>query len=68
MARNAYGKIAFEAYAKAVGGTTHDGKVIPDWADLGDRVRGAWEAAGAAVAEEIDFAARYGDQPESEDV
>lgn len=43
------GQVAFEAYTKEKGGTTHDGKPIPPWEDLGDAVRGAWQAAGEAA-------------------
>lgn len=43
------GETAFDAYNESKGGKTHDGKDIPEWADLGDEVRAAWEAAANAV-------------------
>lgn len=43
------GQVAFGAYRAAVGELTHDGNPIPRWDQLGDRVRGAWSAAAAAV-------------------
>jgi len=43
------GQIAWEAYAKSVGGTTFDGKPLPTWNELGDRQQAGWEAAANAV-------------------
>lgn len=43
------GQAAFEAYNLEKGGVTYDGKKIPPWTDVGDEVRGAWEAAASAV-------------------
>lgn len=43
------GRTAFDAYSKAVDGVTHDGRFIPQWDDLTDTVRDAWEAAAQAV-------------------
>lgn len=43
------GQIAFEAYGKATGGKTYDGKPIPHWNDISAPVRNAWEAAAKAV-------------------
>lgn len=39
------GQRAFEAYRKAVGGKTYDGKPIPDWNTVTPIVRRGWEAA-----------------------
>lgn len=36
------GRRAFEAYSAAVEGRTHDGKPIPRWEELSDRVRAGW--------------------------
>jgi hypothetical protein len=44
-----YGEHAYSAYAESTGGKTYDGRDIPVWADLGDRIQGAWEAAASAV-------------------
>lgn len=35
----------FEAYCNAVGGFTYDGKPIPGWHDLSDKVRYGWVCA-----------------------
>lgn len=43
------GQIAFEAYVLDIGGLTYDGKPIPSWDNLTDRVRKAWEMAAIAV-------------------
>lgn len=42
------GRQAYEAYGRQVGGKTHDGRDIPAWDDLGDTIRGGWEAAALA--------------------
>lgn len=47
------GQVAFEAYREKVGGQTYDGKPIPLWGELSERIRQAWEVAAGAVAEEI---------------
>lgn len=60
MSEKTLGQIAFEAYCEAVGGETFDGKPIPGWTELhGDRlkVQGGWEAAAAAVMEQIEVKA-----------
>lgn len=44
------GQVAFEAYSAAKSGSTFDGRPIPPWADLGEEVSSAWEAAAGAVA------------------
>lgn len=45
------GQIAFDAYSTYTGNLTHDGKAIPAWRALSERVRGAWESAARAVLE-----------------
>ena len=47
------GKIAFDAYVKAVGGKTYDGKPIPKWEDLSIPIRQAWSKAARAVLDEV---------------
>lgn len=49
------GRIAFEAYRDEVGGLSVTGTPIPDWEDLGDRIRLGWCAAAEAV-EDADVA------------
>lgn len=49
------GQIAWEAYAKAVGGLTYDGKPLPTWDELGDRQKEGWEKAAAAVLDAHPF-------------
>lgn len=50
----ARGKRAYEGYAESTNGKTYDGRDMPVWRDLGDRVQTAWIAAAAAV---VDFLA-----------
>lgn len=45
------GKLTYLAYSEAVGGTTHDGRPMPAWDDLGEKVQGGWIAAAAAAAD-----------------
>lgn len=48
------GKIAYEAYLKAVGGRSLiTGDVLPVWEALHGDVRGAWESAAQAVADRV---------------
>lgn len=51
------GQINFEAYDRARGGLTHDGKPTPKWDALGDGVRSGWEA-GALEAVRLALEAR----------
>ena len=44
-----YGIIAWEAYAKAVGGKTFDGKPLPEWKSLGPLQQDGWRAAAEAA-------------------
>ncbi len=41
---------AYAAYAEATGGKTWDGRDMPTWDQLGERIQGAWRAAATAVA------------------
>lgn len=43
------GEVAFIAYYIRMGGRTLDGKPIPEWRELSQLVRDAWEAAADAV-------------------
>lgn len=40
-----YAILAYEEYGQAVGGTTWDGKPIPNWAQINARQRNGWRAA-----------------------
>lgn len=40
---------AYEAYAHQAGGKTHDGKPMPGYKELGQRVQANWIAAVQAV-------------------
>jgi hypothetical protein len=42
------GMVGYEAYAKSTGGKTFDGRDMPKWADLPQRIRDAWNAVAAA--------------------
>ena len=42
-------KVAFEAYNKQAGGKTHDGKDIPPFEEVGEKVQKNWVAAVVAV-------------------
>lgn len=43
------GKIGYEAYAKFTGGKTFDGRDMPAWDDLGEKIQGAWTIAADAI-------------------
>lgn len=42
------GERAFNAYRHIVGNLTHDGRPIPQWNDLTETIRNAWEAAATS--------------------
>lgn len=44
------GRKAYQAYAGHTSGKTYDGRDMPAWDDLGDRIQGAWMAAARSVA------------------
>jgi hypothetical protein len=43
------GQIAYEAYAKSTGGKTYDGRDMPAWDKLSERIQQAWHDAANAV-------------------
>lgn len=45
------GQTGFEAYSATTNWLTYDGKPIPPWVNLNDRVRNAWETAAKAILE-----------------
>jgi hypothetical protein len=53
------GKIGYQAYAASTGGKTFDGRDMPAYEDLPDRIKEAWGAAGNA----IDVALKFSEEP-----
>ena len=43
------GREAYARYAEAVKGETHDGRPLPAWEDLGERIQNGWLAASGGV-------------------
>lgn len=41
--------VAYDAYAEFTGGKTFDGRDMPTWEQLPDRIKNAWRAAVSAV-------------------
>jgi len=48
-----YGRLAFEAYRANADFTAYDGKPIPNWAELSDKVKNNWMNAAKAVVTDI---------------
>ncbi len=46
-----YGQIGYISYAANTGGKTFDGRDMPTWEDLPQRIRDAWEAATEAAVQ-----------------
>ncbi|MEI5522550.1 hypothetical protein WB388_18265 [Streptomyces brasiliscabiei] len=44
---------AYAAYGASTNHRTHDGRQMPEWEELGDRIQQAWVAAAAAVAQVV---------------
>lgn len=44
-----HGQRGYEAYAVSTGGKTFDGRDMPKWNELPERIRAAWEAAADAI-------------------
>lgn len=49
------GVIAYEAYGDSVDWKTFDGRPMPEWSDLGERIQQAWVDAALAVADSVDY-------------
>ena len=48
--KTTYGKVAYDAYLKAVGGKSYDGKPLPAYKDIKQQsVVSGWEAGARAV-------------------
>lgn len=45
-------QIAYQAYGAATGGLIHDGRPMPTWDQLGNRIQHAWAAAALALGME----------------
>ena len=43
------GRVGYNAYAEFTGGKTFDGRDMPTWDALPERIRGAWEEAARAI-------------------
>jgi hypothetical protein len=43
------GQTGYEAYAAFTGGKTFDGRDMPSWKDLPQRIQDAWNAAATAI-------------------
>ncbi len=46
------GRIAYEAYAVSTGGKTYDGREMPSWGELPEKIRAAWVVAATVVYED----------------
>jgi hypothetical protein len=63
-------QLAYEGYAASTGGLTFDGRPMPTWAELPERIQNAWTAAvraavnavGAEVQPHIDEVIRHGNR------
>lgn len=51
MKINEFAQEAFKAYNESAGGKTWDGRPIPTWEEVGDKVRSHWIAAVRKVIE-----------------
>lgn len=48
---NTIGRTGYEAYMRATGGATYDGRQMPPWPNLPASVQMAWEASAKAILE-----------------
>jgi hypothetical protein len=48
------GRWGYEAYARSTGGKTFDGRAMPAWSELPDRIQRAWDEAAFAVCNHHD--------------
>ena len=48
--REALGQTAYAAYALSTGGKTYDGRDMPTWDGLTDKIREAWRCAAVEAA------------------
>lgn len=57
------GRMAYTVYGDAVGGTTPDGRPIPPWDALGEKVQGGWTAVGTAFRQRAELDRRTVETP-----
>ncbi len=43
-------RMGYEAYAEFTGGKTFDGRDMPKWHELPERIQNAWRAAAKVIA------------------
>ena len=51
MAEKTLGQIAYESYRNAQNGKAYNGQPIPDWKDVRDDIKQAWNRAAATVVQ-----------------
>lgn len=44
-----FGRAGYEAYARFTGGKTFDGRPMPTWDDLTERIKDAWASAASGI-------------------
>lgn len=44
-----HGRVGYEAYAQSTGGKTFDGRDMPTWDALPERIQKAWNDAASAI-------------------
>lgn len=59
------GKVNYQAYGLSVGGKTYDGRPIPKWEDLGQKIQEGWVAGAEAVAQSYLGSKEETDVPQS---
>lgn len=42
-------EVGYKAYARKTGGKTFDGRDMPEWKDIPERIQGAWASAALAI-------------------
>ncbi len=51
MRDETYGRLGYETYGMTTGGRTFDGRDMPKWDELPQRIRDAWCNAADAIAD-----------------
>ena len=49
------GRVGYEAYAESTGNKTYDGRDMPKWEELTQRIQDAWRHAGVASMKQVDL-------------
>ncbi len=47
-----FARIGYEAYARFTGGKTFDGREMPTWDALTERIKDAWQEASASILQQ----------------